>query len=213
MVSHSVLGTLHKLISHSIGTPCDLNGNDLPAGEAPPEQTHLDDNDFSPYEDRVSFEITDFLYRRNQMPGTQINDLMNLWSAKEDADPPFANKEDLYETIDATTLGDVPWESFSVKYQGLEAADEDTPQWMTQEYNVWCRNPHTVMCNQLSNPDFNGEIDYQAKQTYAADGEREYSDMMLGNWAWQQSVSADALLIFISHSNTLSFRLSGHYRC
>ncbi|KZP34143.1 hypothetical protein FIBSPDRAFT_906343 [Athelia psychrophila] len=174
------------------GTPCDLDGNDLPAGEAPPARTALADDDFSPYEDRASFEIADFLYRRNQMPGTQIDDLMNLWSAKEDAEPPFTNKEDVYETIDSTTLGDAPWESFSVKYQGLEPEEGSAP-WMEQEYDVWCRNPRTVMRNQLANPDFDGEIDYQAKQTFAADGQREYSDMMSGNWAWQQSdtIAAD----------------------
>lgn len=113
---------------------------------------------------------------------------MSLWSAKEDADPPFADKEDVYQTIDATTLGDAPWESFSVKYQGAEPAEGAAP-WMSQEYGVWCWNSRTVMHNQLSSPDFNGEIDYQAKQVFTADGQREYSDLMSGNWAWQKSVS------------------------
>lgn len=99
-----------------------MNGNGLPAGEAPPPRTVLDNDDFSPYEDRPSFEITDFLSRWNQMLGTHIENLMSLWAAKDDVKPPFVNTNHLYQTIDSTTLGDATWESFSVKYQGPEPA-------------------------------------------------------------------------------------------
>lgn len=190
---------------HRIGTPCDANGDDLPPGEAPPPCAVLDDDDFSPYEDRANFEIADFLYRRNQMPGTHIDDLMRLWAAKEDSEPPYASTDHLYETIDSTTLGDAPWESFSVKYQGPEPAEGAAP-WMTQEYDVWCRNTRTVIRNQLANPDFAGEIDYSAKQVFAADGQREYSDMMSGNWAWQQSVS-DHLHSYTLHVLIFVYRI------
>jgi hypothetical protein len=33
-------------------------------------------------------------------------------------DPPFADHNDLYATIDAIQQGDILWESFSVKYTG-----------------------------------------------------------------------------------------------
>lgn len=184
---------------HGLGTPCDMNGDDLPAGEAPPPRTVLDDDDFSPYEDRATFEIADFLYRRNQMPGTHIDDLMALWAAKEDSEPPFASTDHLYQTIDSTTLSDAPWESFSVKYQGPEPAEGAAP-WMSQEFDVWCRNTRTVIRNQLDNPDFANEIDYSAKQVFGADGQREYSDMMSGNWAWQQSVSNSYNLLYAACS-------------
>jgi len=63
-----------RLISF-LGTPCDKDGNDLPPNTPPPPYTSYttsDTSDWTPFNDRVEFEMADFLYRRNQMPGVQI---------------------------------------------------------------------------------------------------------------------------------------------
>jgi hypothetical protein len=60
--------------------------------------------------------------------------------------------------------------------------------WMTSEYDVWFRDPHSVFRNLLSNPDFNGEFDYAPYQEYDASGNHRFQDLMSGNWAWKQAV-------------------------
>ncbi|EGO01325.1 hypothetical protein SERLA73DRAFT_167426 [Serpula lacrymans var. lacrymans S7.3] len=78
------------------------------------------------------------------MSGGDINALVDLWRASfiknglADEDVPFANKDDLYRVIDSTSSSDVPWESFSLSYNG-ELPKEDPPEWMKQEFDVWFR--------------------------------------------------------------------------
>ena len=62
------------------------------------------------------------------------------------------------------------------------------PSWMTAEYEVWHRNILQVLVNQMGNPDFANGQDYAAKRIFK-DGKRQYSDVMSGNFAWDQSVS------------------------
>lgn len=124
------------------------------------------------------------------MSGAHIDELLDIWASTLEPDSekqaPFANHNELYETIDSTKLGDVAWQSFSVVYHG--AIPDNPPPWMTAEYVVWFRDPKTVLKNQLANPDFEGEIDYAPKQVFGDKGKREYQDLMSGNWAWNQAV-------------------------
>lgn len=134
------------------------------------------------------------------MSGAKISELMDIWASFNttisndlDADgpppsPPFANAKDLYNTIDSTDLGDIPWQAFSVKYDGKFPESGPFPTWMTNSYEVWFRNPLEVMENQISNPDFAGKMDYAPKQVFGQDGKRLFKDTMSGNWAWDQAV-------------------------
>jgi Plavaka transposase len=177
--------------------PCDSLGNYLPPDALPPPyilpgENGVANNHWDPFYNRAQFEIADFLYRRNQMPGTQIDCLFDLWAASGNdggTEPPFASHIDLYETIDSIQLGDLPWICFTIKYNGPLPDDEDTvPTWMLTEYEVWCRDVRLLICGQLANPDFNGEIDYTPLQIFGATGKREWSNVMTGNWAWKQAV-------------------------
>ena len=178
-----------------LGMPCDNNGDDLPPN-APPnlQDSNCDPTDWTPYESRTQFEVANFLYKRNQMSAGDIDFLLNLWAAtlaRHDDHPPFSNHEELYSTIDATPLGDVPWESFSLKYNGI-LPDHNIPPWMTSEYDVWFRDPNTLVRNLISNPDFRDEFDYSPLREFDTAENRRYQDFMSGNWAWKQAV-CDAL--------------------
>ena len=71
-------------------------------------------HNWKPYENRLQFELADFLYRRNQMSGGDINFILGLWAASLTVhEPSFPNTKDLYSTIDSTLVGDVAWQSFS----------------------------------------------------------------------------------------------------
>lgn len=123
------------------------------------------------------------------MPAGQLNELLQIWCATmcNGGDPPFANADDLYRTIDATTIGNVPWQSFSVSYNG-DMGPGEPPAWKTASYEVFFRDPHAVLRNQLSNPDFAHEMDFAPKRVTDRDGKRRYMDFMSGNWAWRQAV-------------------------
>ncbi|PBK58686.1 hypothetical protein ARMSODRAFT_991269 [Armillaria solidipes] len=156
------------------GKPCDSKGTILPDGTLPPLFIYGSLDDFTPFKDHTSFELADLLYRRNQMPATQLNDLLQIWSAHHVDSPPFVNSDDLYSSIDATTIGSVSWQSFSVIYQG-KIESESPPSWKMTEYEVFSCDPCEVIKNQLANPDFANEMDFSPKY------------FMSGNWAWQQA--------------------------
>jgi hypothetical protein len=174
------------------GNICDKFGLDLPPGTPPTlRESNLKPNNWSPYSSRVEFEVADFLFRKAQMSGGNINALLSLWAASlapYNAHPPFRNHKHLYNTIDSTELGDIPWQSFSLTYTGARPQRGEVPSWMLSEYEVWFRDPRGLVHNLISNPDFKNEFDYTVFREYDADGNRRYQDFMSGKWAWKQAV-------------------------
>jgi Plavaka transposase len=174
------------------GTICDEHGNDIPRDTLPPlRPSDRGPNDWTPYNDRIEFEVADFLYRRNQMSGGDANFIFDVWAASlaaHNGTPPFANHTEMYETIDSTPIGDVPWESFALEYNGVQP-DNDIPSWMTKEYDAWFRNPRDLVHNIISNPDFDEKFDYRPLQEYTADGVHRFQNVMSGDWCWKQAVS------------------------
>jgi len=144
------------------------------------------------------------------MPAPEINDLMDIWAAqalKHDDHPPFADYQDLYSTVDVTPLADVPWQSFTASFQG-ERPDGEVPPWMDGQYDIWFRDPLSVVRNMVGNPDFDGEFDYTPFWEFEPSGERRLQDFFSGNWAWSQVVSRVfcAPFVLISH-----FGLEQHF--
>ncbi|KAG6905029.1 hypothetical protein DXG01_005543 [Tephrocybe rancida] len=169
------------------GRPCDAHGEYLPDGAPPPLPKEKATDNFFPYMDRNAFELADLLYRRDQMANPKINDLLQIWAATlrgADREPPFDSANDLHSTIDATLLGDVPWQSFSITYNG--DVGEDAPSWQTKSFHVHFRDPRVILHNQVGNSDFAGEIDVAPKQVTDNDGKRRFQDFMSGNYPWRQ---------------------------
>ncbi|KAM6490793.1 hypothetical protein JOM56_013756 [Amanita muscaria] len=138
---------------------------------------------WDPYTSRLQFEVADFLFRKNQMSGGDIDHLFSLWSASlayHHGEPPFANHREMYDTIDATTDGGVPWESF------ISSNDSSRPSWMNADYEVWFRNPKQLVETLISNPDFADEFDYAPYHEYHGNSHR-FCDLMSGDWAWKQA--------------------------
>ena len=178
-----------------LGAICDEHGIEIPPDSDPPPRLsdHCGPDDWSPYNNRVEFEVADFLYRRNQMSAGDIDFIFKLWAASLAAhhdSPPFSNHVEMYNAIDSTPLGDLPWEMFLLEYNGdIPDSEGDIPSWMSAKYDVWFRNPQTLVRNMLSNPDFEGQIDYAPVQVYDNKGAHRFRDFMSGNWAWKQAVS------------------------
>ena len=194
---------------NSIGQPCDQEGFYLPSNSLPTPPDPIDTNNYFPFASEEDFHIADFLFTREQMSAGNIDILMNLWAARqasrnEEVDPPYADSKDVYGTVDSISFGDIPWEGFKVMYDG--DVPEHSPSWMTKEYEVWYRNPLDIMEAHIGNPDFAHEIDYAPKRVIGKNKKRQYTDVMSGDWAWEQAVSCSHdffISVFISVSRIL----------
>jgi len=132
------------------------------------------------------------------MSASDIDTLLNLWGASavsHGGSAPFQNHKHMYDTIDATPLGDVPWRSFSLHYNGKQP-DGEVPSWMNAGYDVWFRDPRELVHNIISNPDFESGFDYVPYQEHDNDDSRRYHDFMSANWAWKQAVCTNATNYF-----------------
>ncbi|KAF8873949.1 hypothetical protein BD779DRAFT_1613631 [Infundibulicybe gibba] len=168
------------------GTPCnEAKACHESTCSSPPPWEERAADDYSPYLDRAEFEFADFLYSQAQMSGGNIDKLSQLLAALyPERNPPFADRDDLYRTIDATQHGDIPWDSFTIAYTG--EVEVDSPPWKLAKYETWFRDPLKVMEQQIGNRDFAGEMDFAPKRIFK-NGERQYTDLMSGNWAWEQA--------------------------
>jgi Plavaka transposase len=174
------------------GQPCNEQGDFLPPDTPPPPRypTHKFD-DWAPFGSRIEFDTAKLLYSRSQMSASNINALLEIWAAtlvKFGATPPFSNSSDLYSTIDSIPLGDIPWQSFSVKYSEECPIHAPVPEWMTAEYEVWFRDPHLVIKNMIGNPDYKDSFDTAPIQVFDGNGDRKYENFMSGDWAWEEAV-------------------------
>lgn len=178
--------------------PCNETGF-LPLNTPPPPRTKKISDDWSPYDDESQFKLADFLYTKCQMSAGNINELLEIWAARDES-APFMDHRDLYATIDSTDIAtDSRWKSFSLEYEG-EIPAEDVPSWMTVQQEVWYRDPRILVHGILANPDFKNDFDPCAYREYNFEGNHRYIDFMSGNWAWRQSVSGK---FFISASAAL----------
>jgi hypothetical protein len=117
------------------------------------------------------------------MSAGDINSLLNMWAATlapHGDDPPFRNHTDLYNTINSTSLGDVPWESVTATYGGA-ISDGERSAWMDTEFEVWFHDPKQLVENMIANPDFNGEFDCLPFQEYDTNNNHRFCNFMSGD--------------------------------
>ena len=179
-----------------IATPCNENQVYLPPGTLPPPPLVQSPNDWTPYRDRVDFELTDFLYRRVRMSNASVDTLSQLIRATlithgvaPDDVNLFESNANMLSAIDSTPLGDVPWQGFSITHDGPLPQAGVVPSWMTKSHDVWYRDPQLLIHNLLANRDFNSEFDYIPFQEFDAQKRRRWRDFMSGDWAWKEADS------------------------
>ena len=178
----------------SKGEICDEDGESISS----PQLQEMDDHtDWGPFQNRLRFEVADMLFRRVQMSGSHIDEILQLWKASlleidPDASGPFKNHRDLYETIDQSTSVDNPWMSFSLSYGKELPETGPIPTWMTTSTEIWYRDPRRLIHNIVGSPDFRDEIDYVPYHEYVGDrNNHQFHDFFSGDWAWKQAVSTN----------------------
>ncbi|KAI9436926.1 hypothetical protein H4582DRAFT_2077977 [Lactarius indigo] len=179
-------------------------------------------DDWYPYTDRVQFETADLFFHQIQLSASQIDTILRLWSATlvgSVSSPPFHNHRDMYKTIDQTPHGDIPWSSFTLKYNGEIPAD-DIPTWMTATYQICYRDPRVVIHGMLAHPGFKDHMDYVPYREYDPKTQkRRWQDFMSGDWAWIQAdeIAKDLsthgstfVLIILGSNKTVVSVATGH---
>jgi hypothetical protein len=101
-------------------------------------------------------------------------------------DVPWRNADDLYKTIDSIQAGNAPWRSYKFSYAGPKPANP--PAWMEETYELNARDALHVLEQQLATSDFDGQTDYVPYQEFDGKGDRAYSNLMSGHWAFREAV-------------------------
>ncbi|KAJ7803304.1 hypothetical protein B0H13DRAFT_2244639 [Mycena leptocephala] len=160
-------------------------------------------DDWMPFDDKVQFEVADFLFRKVQMSSKNIDQLLEMWalSMKHEDLGPFQDYKEIYETIDATTVGNTPWKCLQT--EPLDPSP-DTPAWARERYDVWYRDPDVVITNMLDNPDLDGAFDTTPYVRVDAHGKRRWSDFMSANFAWRHCGAMYTLIFFGNNKTTVS---------
>lgn len=86
---------------------------------------------------------------------------------------PFQNHSDMHTKIDATALGEAPWEHINLNYNGPlpeGVSWENVPSWMTEEHEVWFCDLVTLLENLLVNLDFKDKFNYTPYQEHTPYG-------------------------------------------
>jgi hypothetical protein len=117
------------------------------------------------------------------MLSKNIDQLLEMWAfsmMKHGDLGPFQDYKEIYETIDATTVGDAPWKCLQT--EPLDPSP-DALAWARERYEVWYRDPDVVITNMIDNPDLNGAFDTTPYVRVDAHGKRRWSDFMSANFA------------------------------
>lgn len=128
------------------------------------------------------------------MSQADIDLLMELWALsmeQYEGEAPFADHDELFAAIDNICVRDAPWKCFETVIP--DNLPRDSPEWLSQSYQVWFQDPDTVIWNILSNPDFAKEFDMTPFIDLDTKGKQHWNDFMSGNYSWQHVVR---LLLF-----------------
>ncbi|KAJ3793844.1 hypothetical protein GGU11DRAFT_748543 [Lentinula aff. detonsa] len=194
----SPLGTAPQarrvLHPHLTGDICDEDGNRLPPDTPPSPPPN--DSPWSPFENEAEFRLADHLFRKVEMSQNDINMLLDIWklyqyqrSQHQACDccstAPYFNNSDMYTKIDSIVDGNAPWKCFQTTVD--EELPENASEWQKTSYQVWYRDPDTVIANILGNTDFGNDFEAAPYVDVDKNGTRHWSNVMSGNFAWRHA--------------------------
>ncbi|EIW76371.1 hypothetical protein CONPUDRAFT_130963 [Coniophora puteana RWD-64-598 SS2] len=157
-----------------------------PTGPTAPAETA---EAWHPFQSRTEFDFAYHHYVKAESSASEIQTQLDFWSAicaPLGSTPRWQNEKDMYRTIDKVQVGGVPWHVYKIRYQGPIPANSP-PKWMTQAYELCVRDARAVVHEQLRSSDFKDQISYLPYRHFNHHGKRVFSNLMSGEWAWQQA--------------------------
>lgn len=148
-------------------------------------------NPYHPFNDRLAFDWAHYHFIELQSSARKINKGLDLWlaaklEAGDDSPLPWSSPGDMHETIDSIQEGDAPFTTIELKYSGT--VDDNSPKWMTQTYELCIRDSRKLLQNQLATTDFADHFNYKPYREFNHQGDRVWSNLMSGDWAWSEAV-------------------------
>ena len=194
--------------------PCHADGTflqELPVRPTPGEGDQPV-HDWTPFEDRLAFDWACYHYVTLESSAAQIEKGLDLWSATSFkhgslTGAPWKTAKDMYETIDAVQIGELPFKTHRFYYEGPKPSTP--PGWMEEAYNLDARDILAVVREQLATLVFKDQIDYVPYQEFNSTGERIWSNLMSAQWAYQQAVCSLCVVFWNTFLTPLS-RMSSH---
>ncbi|KAJ3990642.1 hypothetical protein F5050DRAFT_1555875, partial [Lentinula boryana] len=185
------------------GRICDEDGLPLPDGTPPTNPSSNRNNAWTPFNGEAEFRIADLLFRKEEMSRGNTDELLDIWrlyqmqlvqktqTEDQTSQAPFIDHTDMFQTIDEIQAGSAPWKCFQT------VVDDDlpanAPEWQKTSYQVWYRDPDTVITNILSNPEFANDFDVAPYIHTDKAGKRRWCDFMSGNFAWRHADEGGAV--------------------
>lgn len=198
-LSHDLDGFLSNFASAQCGLilakPVDAQGDPLPRFmNPPPLESRASSSSFAPFDNRLSFEWCHYHFVEMQSSKSKIARGLDLWLATKlealksnTCEPvPWKDAANMHKTIDAIQEGGAPFETVQFRYSG--PMPSSPPSWMTAVYDLNVRNSRTLLHDQLANKEFDGSFNTTPYRQFMPNGERVWSDLHSGDWAWQQAV-------------------------
>ncbi|KAF8259080.1 hypothetical protein EI94DRAFT_1774021 [Lactarius quietus] len=92
----------------------------------------------------------------------------------------------MYKTIDAIQMGSLPFHKYHFHY--TRPKPSMPPHWMEQAYELNACNVLDVIQDQLATIAFKDQFDSTPYQEFNSNGDRIWSNLMSGHWAFKQAV-------------------------
>lgn len=177
-----------------LALPTDKNGSFVSKYAEPEPWASVDatpENPWYPFEGRLWFDFAHHHFVRVQASEDHINTSLDLLKAavtkgNRDLKFPWLSAKKMYETIDQIQAGPAPFRSYHFQYHG--PMPPSPPKWMTQTYELYARDPCLVLQQQLATPEFADQFTPVPYRRFKAGGDRIFSNLMSGDWAWDQAV-------------------------
>ncbi|KAI0685867.1 hypothetical protein BC835DRAFT_1408700 [Cytidiella melzeri] len=118
----------------------------------------------------------------------QADKFLHLPIIKERVNASFASKDHLLKAIDALPTG-TSWKSQLLKVTGDLKSDEGVE--ITEELELWFRDPVECICELIGNPRFQGKMLYAPEQLFEDPKEehRVWNEMSTGDWWWETQLN------------------------
>ena len=180
-------------LSKHIAKPCNVRGEYLPLYARPEAVPDNNANPWSPFLSHVKFDFANYHFVEAQNSASLINKALDHWAAcvlPFGRVAPWKSSSELYTTIDAINLGDLPWKTYTVRYQG-PFPPGTPPKWMTQMYELCTCDLRQVLHHQLGTTAFKDNINLSPYRQFDNTYQRTWSNLMSADWSWAQAIRSN----------------------